>query len=223
MTAFNGTVEAPGRGPRSRPAYARPTSPTRRWIGSPRGRTLQRPHRTALSSAVRNRPFLRQASLVGKGYRELSPTVVGPLRRTGDPILTIDEPAARTSACIHALPHIGAAQHTDGNEATRCRLWRYEVWLLADCWRFRRTSAQESMRQGHRVVGAPGTVECRGLDGSVRAARRPSPVPRPRRRRVGSAVPVPAGGRLGPPRPARGPAGRPAAGGQARRSGQPTS
>jgi hypothetical protein len=57
-----------------------------------------------------------------------------------------------------SLPFLTAGQQAYGLEATRCRLWRYEVWLLADCWRFRHASAQESLRQGHQVVGAPGTV-----------------------------------------------------------------
>jgi hypothetical protein len=54
----------------------------------------------------------------------------------GDPLHAIDEPAARPSTRIHVLPHISAAHHTDGIEATRCWLWRREAWLLADCWQF---------------------------------------------------------------------------------------
>src|SRR4029450_13599497 len=61
------------------------------------------------------------------------------------------------------------------------------------------------------------------VGGSPRGARRPSPPPRRDRRRVDAAVRVRAGGRLVPPPPARGPARRPAVGGPARRSGQPTS
>jgi hypothetical protein len=149
--------------------------------------------------------------------------VMLPHGRPPDPLHAIDEPAADASTRTRPLPFVSAGQQADGLEATRCGLWRYEVWLLADCWPFRDASAQESLREGHPVVGAPGTVSVAASAGLLRGARRPSPLPRPRRRRVGPAVPVPAGGRLGPPRPACGPAGRPAVGGPARRSGQPTS
>jgi len=49
----------------------------------------------------------------------------------------IDEPADRASVRSYSLLSVSAGQHTDGIEATRCRLWRREAWLLADCWRSR--------------------------------------------------------------------------------------
>jgi hypothetical protein len=96
------------------------------------------------------------------------------------------------------------------------------------CWQIAGGSAIRALRSRcNRVTQSSGARvrQCRDLDGSLTATRRlsPLPFPRPRRRRVGPAVPVPAGGRLEPPRPTCGPAGRPAVGGPARRSGQPTS
>jgi hypothetical protein len=81
-----------------------------------------------------------------------------------------------------------------GSDRSRCRPGRSVLWL-----------SRRSVR----------------LDGSLRRWA-PSPLPRPSRQRVDSAVRVRAGGRLLPPPPACGPAGRPAAGGPARRSGRPT-
>jgi hypothetical protein len=93
------------------------------------------------------------------------------------------------------------------------------------CWQIAGGSAMRALRS--RWTGSPSR---RGASdggvsrshGSLRGGRRPSSLPRPSRRRVDPAVRVPAGGRLGPPRPACGPAGRLAAGGPARRSGRPT-
>jgi len=78
----------------------------------------------------------------------------GPLYQTGDPILTIDEPVARTSARIHVLPHISAAQHTDRNQATRCWLWRCEAWLLAVLTQTPQRHRPIGLARGTRSAGA---------------------------------------------------------------------
>jgi hypothetical protein len=46
----------------------------------------------------------------------------------------IDEPVAHAATRIHTFPVVGAGQHIDGIEATRCSLRRREALLLADCW-----------------------------------------------------------------------------------------
>ena len=58
----------------------------------------------------------------------------------GDLLHAIDEPATPASARSHAFPHISAAQHANGIEATRCSLWQCEARLLADCWQLWGTS-----------------------------------------------------------------------------------
>jgi hypothetical protein len=53
--------------------------------------------------------------------------------RLPDLLHAIDEPATHASPLHHALPHIGAAQHADGIEATQRRMQHREAWPLADC------------------------------------------------------------------------------------------
>ena len=73
---------------------------------------------------------------------------------TRDPILTIDEPAARASARTHSSPSVRAGRHMDGVEATRCSLWRREAWLLADCWQVSIQTSQHH-RPGRLAKSTP--------------------------------------------------------------------
>jgi TrwC relaxase len=70
----------------------------------------------------------------------------------------IDEPATSAPLLPHAFPHVSAAQHADGIEATRCGMRHREALLLADCWQSwiletapccRRDQAAPSRVHGH--------------------------------------------------------------------------
>jgi hypothetical protein len=50
------------------------------------------------------------------------------------------------------MPSVSAGQQADDIEATRWRLWRREVWLLADCWQDWTEPSASSSR-----VGPPST------------------------------------------------------------------